>query len=379
MRILLLGLLLVACTPSETLPDCTPGATVACACVGGGSGAQTCSAGRAYGACECPDGGASMDVPGVDVSTDTATQDSSPDVATDSGGVDATDVASDVIGDTNGDTITDTVPVGCVSMTPGNCCGVACPATALFVDHATCVSGRCGVACRPGFGNCDGNPANGCEANLGTSDANCGACGALCAAGRYCGSGCLECPPGFASCDDNGANRCETSLASSAANCGACGHACATDQRCASSRCVCTDPVLTPCSIGCVDVLVNPANCGGCGVACGAGMICRAGSCVTPSCAAGTADCDGMAANGCETNLSTSPANCGACGMACPNLGGTPACRMGRCGTGTCDIARGDCDGNAANGCESDLNTSPTNCGGCGVRCSGMCVMGRCA
>jgi hypothetical protein len=41
-----------------------------------------------------------------------------------------------------------------------------------------CAGGACTVtACVGGFGNCDGNPANGCEANLTSDPSNCGGCG----------------------------------------------------------------------------------------------------------------------------------------------------------------------------------------------------------
>ncbi|MEZ4409997.1 MAG: hypothetical protein R3A52_26505, partial [Polyangiales bacterium] len=40
------------------VPRCVPGMSVACACVGGATGAQTCSAEGVYGACVCPDASA---------------------------------------------------------------------------------------------------------------------------------------------------------------------------------------------------------------------------------------------------------------------------------------------------------------------------------
>src|SRR5262249_10521751 len=61
-----------------------------------------------------------------------------------------------------------------------NCgaCGHACSTNN---DTPACRSGACAVSCNAGFGNCDGNVATGCEANLNTSVANCGACGNSCA------------------------------------------------------------------------------------------------------------------------------------------------------------------------------------------------------
>lgn len=66
-------------------------------------------------------------------------------------------------------------------------CGVSCngPNTA-----GRCVSGRCVVErCTNGFADCDANPANGCEADLGSSTANCGRCGGACTASVACVSG----------------------------------------------------------------------------------------------------------------------------------------------------------------------------------------------
>ncbi|MDP3214169.1 MAG: VWA domain-containing protein, partial [Deltaproteobacteria bacterium] len=48
-------------------PSCTPGAQTACACVGGGLGAQVCGLDRVLGVCACPDGSAPVDAPTVDV------------------------------------------------------------------------------------------------------------------------------------------------------------------------------------------------------------------------------------------------------------------------------------------------------------------------
>jgi hypothetical protein len=45
-------------------------------------------------------------------------------------------------------------------------------------------------------------------------------------------------------------------------------------------------------------------------------------------CSAGTADCNGIASDGCETDLTSDFANCGACGTSC----GTASCTAGACG-----------------------------------------------
>jgi hypothetical protein len=109
---------------------------------------------------------------------------------------------------------------------------------------------------------------------------------------------------------------------------------------------------------------------------------------VIAACNAGYADCDGSAANGCEVNIATSVSNCGGCGNVCSTPNGTPACSSGSCTVASCNAGYGNCDGSAANGCEVNLQTSVSNCGSCGNACStpngsptcssGSCAVGSC-
>jgi hypothetical protein len=74
------------------------------------------------------------------------------------------------------------------------------------------------------------------------------------------------------------------------------------------------------------------------------------------------------------------PANCNACGTVCPTRPNSrPACGGGTCGI-ICNAGFGNCDGIDANGCETDLATSATHCGVCGNTClAGVtCVTGMC-
>ncbi|MFO0560348.1 MAG: hypothetical protein U0269_20190 [Polyangiales bacterium] len=86
--------------------------------------------------------------------------------------------------------------------------------------------------------------ANGCEVNTGSSAANCGACGMVCASGANatatCASGVcrLTCNAGFANCDSNVANGCEVNTNTSAVHCGMCGRACAAGATCTAGTCV---------------------------------------------------------------------------------------------------------------------------------------------
>ncbi|MFO0586960.1 MAG: VWA domain-containing protein [Polyangiaceae bacterium] len=97
-------------------------------------------------------------------------------------------------------------------------------------------------------------------------------------------------------------------------------------------------------------------------------------------CPAGTADCNMNPQDGCETITASDPNNCGACMNVCQGAGGlNPTCSLGVCGV-ECPIGKGNCDGNAQNGCESDLTEDSKNCGACGFDCMGAaCVSGTCA
>ena len=96
------------------------------------------------------------------------------------------------------------------------------------------------------------------------------------------------------------------------------------------------------------------------------------------TCTMGFGDCDGIAANGCEADTQIDWINCGRCGVTCPSPDGAhPMCSSGVCGI-TCVLGVGNCDGNAANGCETRLDTS-AHCGSCSNNCGvRSCVMGAC-
>ena len=65
-----------------------------------------------------------------------------------------------------------------------NCgsCGTVCVVGA-HVSTNACTSGSCKVTCDSGYGDCDGDPANGCEVNVDTDPSNCGTCGHVCSGG----------------------------------------------------------------------------------------------------------------------------------------------------------------------------------------------------
>jgi hypothetical protein len=170
--------------------------------------------------------------------------------------------------------------------------------------HGTtsCVSGVCVPVCGSGFADCDGDPSNGCEANLDADPVHCGTCTKVCptdagspiCTGGVCGTS--SCAAGSGDCDGNPGNGCETNLNTSTGNCRFCGNACTNAHGSTS---------------------------------------CSAGVC-TPACGGGFGDCDGNPTNGCETATSTIT-NCGSCGLVCTSDAGTPVCNGGTCAT-SCSV-----------------------------------------
>lgn len=204
--------LLAGCPDPVPLPPsgCTPGAQVACACPGASSSVQVCQANRTLGPCQCggtdggvdaaagdagevgtatPEAGAaetgvtdlgSMDLGALDTGGPT------PDLGVPDAGVPDTGTPADT------GSSADVLPAGCVATTPGNCCGVACPAP----DHASpvCAGGACTVACMPGYVLTGATCADACLTGNGGCDAHatCGhsATGVTCTCqGTYAGDG----------------------------------------------------------------------------------------------------------------------------------------------------------------------------------------------
>jgi hypothetical protein len=283
-----------------------------------------------------------------------------------------------------------------------NCggCGVVCGP----FPNATagCVNEKCVIgACNPGYANCDGLAVNGCEVNLLTSANNCGSCGTVCnlpnATANCVNGACTiaSCNLGYGDCDGIPANGCEASLVSTL-NCGACGVVCPGGPNsisyCSGGMChfTCTggyfDCNNNPFD-GCeVNTLTDVNNCGACGHSCGTvpnGVpSCSNGTCVIASCNPGYNDCNNSVTDGCEVNTANDVNNCGACGISCGTVpNGVSGCSNSTCVIASCNPGYGDCDNVRINGCEANLNTDNSHCGSCGNVCNPttqQCTSGVC-
>ena len=87
------------------------------------------------------------------------------------------------------------------------------------------------------------------------------------------------------------------------------------------------------------------------------------------TCAAGFADCNNNPSDGCETNINTSASNCGVCGRVCSGTNGASSCVAGTCAVNTCNAGFANCNANAADGCEINTTNDKNNCGACGNVC----------
>lgn len=272
------------------------------------------------------------------------------------------------------------------------CCQAGGVSFCADTDTSPLNCGGCGQQCRPGEACVDGVCA--CGSNTCTdSEICCDDNGTpTCAdAGTGCPCGGDNCTNTDVCCDDGSGNLSCANLVSADPHCGACGNPCSSDQSCTGGVCVC-DPVTELDAEG-EEVTIPTSNCGGvctrldtddncgvCGNACGNGQVCCNSQCVDPSTLSTALNCGGcgiVCGSGdcvnaqCDcgegsVDLTADDDNCGACGNVCPTrpfTQGQEYCEEGRCNALPCISGRLDCDGNLANGCEVDTQTSTEYCG----------------
>jgi len=256
-----------------------------------------------------------------------------------------------------------------------NCgeCGNKCEA------NEACIAGTCTAECPSEIQLvCDQKCTD-----IKISADNCGTCGNKCESNQYCEDGICD-----DVCQVEGETVCNhlcTNLNKDKNNCGECGNKCTTNEICQDGECGCpaSDPYCnvpkptcdakeTLCGITCVDTKTDKFNCGKCGNDCG-----EEGNCVNGSCV----DCTGKTT--CEDGIcydtQNDPNNCGGCGIKCP---ANVACTNGTCSG--CTSYYVDCDGDAANGCETTSDkcecqngqTKPCYYGPAGTQGVGACKAG---
>jgi hypothetical protein len=230
------------------------------------------------------------------------------------------------------------------------------------------------------------------EPELGETDLDCGGpecrgcdLGQHCLASTDCVQGdCLDGTCQEPGCENGAQDAGETDF-----NCGgpcpACvpGQHCIQDSDCESSFCN-VDTCMAP---ACDDDRLNGdetdhdcggPRCDGCapGQHCLTATDCASGLCDEATelclvrCVEGTGECDGNYAVECETNLLTTTAHCGACRARCDLDNATSFCAGGECQIQDCIAPYDRCNTDPADGCETNISNDAENCGGCGMACS---------
>jgi len=155
-------------------------------------------------------------------------------------------------------------------------CDNRCPAAPN--GTARCASGACDIQCEGSRRDCDGDRSNGCEADIGGDARNCGACGRACPgasnATGICADGVCShrCATGFGDCDGDPMNGCEADVRTSTSHCGRCGLACGPGGACVAGACVTCPAGQAFCGGGCVALATDARHCGRCDLSCGSGL-----------------------------------------------------------------------------------------------------------
>jgi hypothetical protein len=104
--------------------------------------------------------------------------------------------------------------------------------------------------CNPGYLDC--TSTTGCETNGNYDANNCGSCGLVCGSANTSAHSCFlgacqfTCSPGFANCDGINADGCNVNTNTDNNNCGTCSHVCGTGTTCTSGVCTSTGCAAPP-------------------------------------------------------------------------------------------------------------------------------------
>jgi hypothetical protein len=204
------------------------------------------------------------------------------------------------------------------------CTPVSCVPCVNAAPHAavTCSNGSCALGpCESGWGNCDGVLSNGCETSTLSSEAHCGKCGEVCSlphSSEACANGSctiVSCNSSYMDCNGFEGDGCEADL-DEPETCGSCSNACP----------------------------IRPH----------AVTLCDAGAC-SFACSGNYEDCNGVALDGCEADVTSDKLNCEQCGNQCtvasvPHV--VPTCEWPFGCLTACESGWGNCDADWTNGCE---------------------------
>jgi hypothetical protein len=272
------------------------------------------------------------------------------------------------------------------------CCGTKCNALVPYASPK-CSNGKCCYTCKAGWQDCNKDPKDGCETDIGKDTNNCGSCGVKCNMTiPYASTKCnnqkcdYTCKAGWQDCNnDMMRDGCETDTGKDVNNCGGCGVKCnqiipyasttcnnqKCDYTCKADWQDCNHDMMKD---GCeTDTGKDVNNCGGCGVKCNQTVPYASTKCSNCKCEytcnSGWADCNKDMKDGCEIDVGNDVNNCGACGVACKDVPyATAVCSGSKCEY-TCDQGWANCNGDWADGCETDVNTDVNNCGDCATVC----------
>jgi hypothetical protein len=267
--------------------------------------------------------------------------------------------------------------VGCKDAQGSTCGARGCRAARVPREELRPWTGQDGEpTCNPEQETCNGRDDD-CNGKVdegwdfASDPTNCGFCGRTCEGGAHQTERCMdgacvfECAAGWADCNDDPSDGCEANLGLPE-HCGSCSNRCGEEEplcnttgdepRCATE---CSGPGMEICGNSCVDTSSSPNHCGDCNSPCTTSLrnaigVCEGGSC-TIECDSGWGDCnddlDSGSSDGCETPLTTTR-NCGECGNHCDPQHASSQCSNQQCAIGICEGSWRDCDGSVSNGCE---------------------------